>query len=76
MSKCPIDHSLTDVKNKFEEQKSFLPDNINQFFNQFLATDHEQEILNEAFHLLKKYDLASAEEKNERNEKILALKSN
>lgn len=73
MSECKLDHSVEDVINKYESQLPFLPQEVVQFFQQFFKEDQEQSILNEAFHLLKKYDLASKEERVERNKKILQL---
>jgi hypothetical protein len=70
MSQCNLDHSLEDVKRKLEEQAVYLPSELYQQFNTFLQAELEQEILNQAFHLLKKYDLASKEEQLERNFKI------
>jgi hypothetical protein len=41
----------------------------------FLSRPLSQETLNDAFHLLKKYDLASEEERENRNSQIEALLS-
>jgi hypothetical protein len=73
MSQCNLDHSLEDVQKKLEEQAAFLPSDLYQHFNSFLHPELGQDTLNEAFHLLKKYDLASSEEQKERNEKIKSL---
>lgn len=73
MSKCNIDHSLEDVKNKYESQLQFLPGEISDMFQRFFAKDQEQTVLNEAFHLLKKYDLITPEERSERDVKIKQL---
>ncbi len=76
MSECKLDHSFEDVKQKFEQQKEFLPADIIQMFDAFFQKEHTQQILNEIFHLLKKYDLASDEEKLERTNKLnLVLKN-
>ncbi|MCU4961833.1 group-specific protein, partial [Bacillus paranthracis] len=53
---CNIDHSIEDVMNKLESQKSFLPEVIFKEVKGFLQGNHSQEILNDVFHLLKKYD--------------------
>ncbi|MFC7393442.1 hypothetical protein [Scopulibacillus cellulosilyticus] len=76
MSKCNIDHSFEDVRNKFLSQSSFLPDEINSLFKSFFTKEQSQEVLNEIFHLLKKYDLAAEGEQNDRNEKIAAILKN
>jgi hypothetical protein len=73
MSTCNIDHSIEDVKNKFESQREFLPANLLDSFMSFFSAQHSQDILNEVFHLLKKYDLSSEEEQHVRNEKLLAI---
>lgn len=73
MSECKLDHSLEDVRKKLEEQQPFLPVELAKQFQSFLEQDLSQQTLNEAFHLLKKYDLASDEERMERNNKIETL---
>lgn len=75
MSKCNIDHSVEDVISKYESQLPYLPQEVSQLFVQFFKENREQSLLNEAFHLLKKYDLASTEEREERNKKMLQLLS-
>lgn len=67
MSHCPIDHTLEDVKRKLAEQQPFLPGELHSQVQQFLEEEHRQQTLNEVFHLLKKYDLATDEVKEERN---------
>jgi hypothetical protein len=73
MSQCNIDHSLEDVQKKYESQKEFLPIELLELFHSFFTKTHTQETLNEVFHLLKKYDLSSEEEKLTRNEKFLLV---
>ncbi|WP_017727704.1 hypothetical protein [Halalkalibacterium ligniniphilum] len=73
MGECKLDHSLTDVQQKLKSQSNFLPAELYQKFETFLKRDLSQEALNKAFHLLKKYDLASEEEQSVRNEKIEEL---
>ncbi|ENB9405024.1 hypothetical protein ABR763_11805 [Bacillus cereus] len=71
---CNIDHSIEDVMNKLESQKSFLPEVIFKEVKGFLQGNHSQEILNDVFHLLKKYDLVSEEEEREtRNTQLLLI---
>jgi citrate synthase len=73
MSQCQLDHSQEDVRKKFESQKEFLPKEMMQLFQSFFSKEHPQHILNELFHLLKKYDLSSTEEKKKRNQQLLLL---
>ncbi|HFU7055781.1 hypothetical protein ACQVPW_12880 [Bacillus cereus] len=68
---CNIDHSMEDVMNKLESQKSFLPEEIFKELKRFLQRNHSQEILNDIFHLLKKYDLVNEEERETRNAQLL-----
>ncbi|WP_423799528.1 hypothetical protein [Neobacillus sp. SAB-20_R2A] len=70
MSECKLDHSNDDVKKKYESQSAFLPEDMKPLFGQFFEKEHTQDILNEVFHLLKKYDLASEEEKSERTNRL------
>ncbi len=70
---CNIDHTLEDVQAKLEGQRSFLPVEVAQSSEAFLAKGPSQEQLNELFHLLKKYDLADEDEQQERNRQITAL---
>jgi hypothetical protein len=73
MSSCNIDHTLEDVKKKLEDQKSFLPQDLYKKGQVFLDTPKSQDVLNEFFHLLKKYDLVTEEEQQARNEKMALL---
>ncbi len=76
MSKCKLDHSLEDVQKKYEQQEQFLPDDMKRLFQTFFQKEHPQDLLNEVFHLLKKFDLASDKEKSERlNRLSLVLKN-
>ncbi|MED0998221.1 MULTISPECIES: hypothetical protein [Bacillus] len=70
---CNIDHSMEDVMNKLESQKDFLPEVIFKEVKGFLQGNHSQEILNDVFHLLKKYDLVSEEEREMRNTQLLLI---
>lgn len=73
MGECKLDHSVEDVENKLSEQAPFLPSDLVERLRAFLQTDLSQTQRNELFHLLKKYDLASAEERKQREEKLAAL---
>lgn len=70
MGTCNIDHSQEDVVEKLQSQESFLPVDLFQTLYAILKEKQSQETLNELFHLLKKYDLASHVEQQERNEKL------
>ncbi|WP_263701405.1 hypothetical protein [Bacillus thuringiensis] len=70
---CNIDHSIEDVMNKLESQKSFLSEDIFKGLKNFLQGNRSQEILNAVFHLLKKYDLVSEEERETRNTQLLLI---
>jgi hypothetical protein len=76
LGECKLNHSQEDVKSKYESQAEFLPDDMKQLFDQFFAGEHSQELLNEVFHLLKKYDLASGEEQSARNERLYLVLRN
>ena len=67
MSRCRIDHSLEEVRKKLEEQQPFLPQELHSKCQHFLNEQLDQTTLNDVFHLLKKYDLASEEVREERN---------
>lgn len=67
MSRCTIDHTLEDERRKLEEQRPFLPQELASKCQSFLNEQLNQATLNEVFHLLKKYDLASEEVRAERN---------
>ncbi|MGM7722422.1 hypothetical protein [uncultured Metabacillus sp.] len=73
MSPCNIDHSVEDVKKKLEEQSPFLLSELAEKCANFLTVPRSQNDLNELFHHLKKYDLASEEEREVRNKKITSL---
>lgn len=73
MSNCQLDHSHEDVKQKYQSQKEFLPNEMTPMFQSFFLKEHTQSVLNEMFHLLKKYDLSSVQEKEQRNKQIVVL---
>ncbi len=76
MSECKLDHTPEDVIQKFESQRPHMPEPIATDLEQHIRTqDHTQAALNELFHLLKKYDLASKKEQEARNEQIKTLLS-
>ncbi|MFG6118889.1 hypothetical protein [Thalassobacillus sp. B23F22_16] len=70
MAECNIDHGQDDVKKKLISQEEFLPDELAVKMHIYLKDIRSQEELNDIFHLLKKYDTASEQEREERNEKL------
>ncbi|MDE3838707.1 group-specific protein [Bacillus methanolicus] len=76
MGTCNIDHSHEDVRKKYEVQSEFLPSGINDLLGAFFEKEQTQDILNEVFHLLKKYDLADEKEKAERNRRLELILKN
>jgi hypothetical protein len=73
MSTCKLDHSLEDVKKKLADQTPFLLPAISEKCLNYLTPAVSQAELNELFHLLKKYDLASSEEKKIRDQQFAAF---
>jgi len=73
MSKCTIDHTLEDVKQKLAEQSAFMPRELVMEVGDSLSENSDQTYLNEVFHLLKKYDLADESEREKRNGKLSDL---
>ncbi len=73
MSSCKIDHTLADVDKKLDSQKPFLPEELYKGCSELLNQKLNQQTLNELFHLLKKYDLASKEEQGVRHAKLQTL---
>ncbi|MED4582367.1 hypothetical protein [Brevibacillus choshinensis] len=73
MGECKLDHTVEDVQKKLAEQASFLPQKRVEQLQALLETELSQERLNELFHLLKKYDLATPEERAQREEKMALL---
>jgi hypothetical protein len=76
MGQCKLDHSLEDVRKKYESQIEFLPVETRELFEVFFNNEHNQELLNEVFHLLKKFDLASEDERETRNNRLLLILKN
>lgn len=73
MGTCNIDHSYEAVVKKLVSQESFLPKELAGKLHLFLEDKQSQEDLNEVFHLLKKYDLASENERETRDKKLNAF---
>lgn len=73
MGKCTIDHSYGDVMTKLENQSPYMPEALVHETYSFLKHTLTQETLNEVFHLLKKYDLASEEDRRDRDAELRKL---
>jgi len=73
MSSCKLDHSNEEVRNKLHSQRGFIPATLFEQANLYLQGSPAQDKLNELFHLLKKYDLVSAEEQMQRDLSMMAL---
>lgn len=73
MGICNIDHTHADVVKKLRSQEPFLPAGLGHSIHVFLGEHRAQETLNELFHLLKKYDLATIDERATRNTKLESL---
>lgn len=73
MSECKLNHTYEDVRKKYESQFEFLPKEMLPMFEQFFAGRHSQQVLNELFHLLKKYDLISDKERENQNKRLILL---
>lgn len=67
MSECKLNHSVEDVRKKFETQTAFLPSYIQEAFPSFINAGPNQHDLNEVFHYFKKYDLSSESERKVRD---------
>ncbi|MBT2738184.1 group-specific protein [Bacillus sp. ISL-7] len=76
MSECKLDHTHEDVKSKYVSIAAFLPEDMKPLFNQFFEKEHTQDLLNEVFHLLKKYDLAPEDEQTHRNNRLYLVLKN
>ncbi|PIC74559.1 group-specific protein [Sporosarcina sp. P17b] len=70
MSKCTIDHTQQDVVQKLSEQQTFMPQELVESGKEFLNRQLSQETLNEVFHLLKKYDLATEVERDSKMQQL------
>ncbi|MBS4189369.1 group-specific protein [Bacillus sp. FJAT-49705] len=76
MSECKLDHTHDDVIRKFEQQQEYLPEDLKPLLAVFFEKEHTQVLLNEVFHLLKKFDLSSDEEKLERINRLSFILKN
>lgn len=70
-----MDHSNQDVTNKLKSQRDFMPESLFEKVTIYLQDTPGQDELNALFHLLKKYDLVSSEEQEDRNHSLIHLLS-
>lgn len=70
MSECKLNHSKSDVQNKYDQQEKYLPEEIRDLLQVFFKKELPQSTLNTIFHLLKKYDLAESSEQERRIEQL------
>lgn len=75
MGACNINHSSQDVFIKLQSQRAFMPESLFDRVTNFLQGAPVQDVLNALFHLLKKYDLVSSEEQENRNKSMIRLLS-
>ena len=75
MGSCHLNHSVKDVLDKLSFQRNHLPEKLYDELYLFLQTESSQEIMNELFHLLKKYDLSTKAEQEQRNKRLSHLLS-
>ncbi|KMK76856.1 hypothetical protein [Alkalihalobacillus pseudalcaliphilus] len=73
MGSCNLDHSREDVIKKLYSQETFLRQDFFQQLADYLRIEKPQDELNELFHLLKKFDLATEEEQDVRLVKMKKL---
>ncbi|HAL00412.1 MAG TPA: hypothetical protein DCP50_05465 [Exiguobacterium sp.] len=67
------DHSIEDVWRRLERQSQWMPAQFYYQFEELLSLHLEQPILNELYQVLKKYDVLTDIERDERNESIQML---
>ena len=67
------DHSNEDVWRRLERQSQWMPAQLYYQFEELLSLHLEQPILNELYQVLKKYDVLTDIERDERNESIQML---
>nr|WP_251136008.1 hypothetical protein [Exiguobacterium sp. s138] len=67
------DHSIEDVSRRLERQSQWMPAQLYYQFEELLSLHVDQSILNELYIALKKYDVLTDIERDERNESIQLL---
>ncbi|GGI17829.1 group-specific protein [Gottfriedia solisilvae] len=73
MGSCNVNHSIDDVLVKLAYQKEYLPESLAKELYLLIQSSQSQLILNDVFHLLKKYDLVTPEEQKNRNKHLSDL---
>ncbi|WP_114571997.1 hypothetical protein [Exiguobacterium flavidum] len=73
MDPSTIDRSIEDVWRRLERQSQCMPAQLYYQFEELLSLPLEQSIINELYIALKKYDILTDIERDERNESIQML---
>lgn len=67
MDPSTVDHSINDVSRRLERQSQCMPAHLYFQLEELLNWPLEQEVLNQLYALLKKYDVLTDIEREERN---------
>lgn len=73
MDPSTVNHSIEDVSRRLERQSQFMPAHLYFQFEELLNWPLDQEIVNQLYVLLKKYDALTDGEREERNANIQLL---
>ncbi|WP_235193424.1 hypothetical protein [Exiguobacterium sp. AB2] len=68
-----VDHSLKDVSRRLERQSQYMPAHLYFQLEELLNWSLDQEVVNQLYALLKKYDVLTDIEREERNVSIQLL---
>lgn len=73
MDPSTVDHSIEDVSRRLERQSQCMPAHLYFQLEELLNWSLEQEVVNQLYALLKKYDVLTDIEREERNISIQML---
>ena len=73
MDPSTVDHSLKDVSRSLERQSQYMPAHLYFQLEELLNWSLDQEVVNQLYALLKKYDVLTDIEREERNVSIQLL---
>ncbi len=73
MDPSTVDHSLKDVSRRLECQSQYMPAHLYFQLEELLHWSLDQEVVNQLYALLKKYDVLTDIEREERNVSIQLL---
>ncbi|WP_231557577.1 MULTISPECIES: hypothetical protein [Exiguobacterium] len=68
-----VDHSLKDVSRRLERQSQYMPAHLYFQLEELLQWSLDQQVVNQLYALLKKYDVLTDIEREERNISIQLL---